>query len=335
MKKGLNKGFKDSNIISKEQKEILDYLTVDFLTPNKIASIRKTSVQAVYKSIKKLEKKGIVKKIGQNAWRQIKPPFSLGTMVEKPTTNLHALQINFPILRGQIEGSDWTIKERLNHWLPKYKNLSILGGLTLKNNNNKSLTVFAKTRNIENLNEIYNLAFKIRTYIGHFFKNQGVVLDIFNCQVKNLNIATEDKQAEGMISKGEKFELDLKKKSEKIFEKDNINAKAWLDGSPFKFTTESNDMEWKRAYLGMPFTIRDMVSLLHQTNKEVNYLAVNINSHIPAIVKLGDNADLLGVQVKRMGDNLEKFTEVTQLPKPKKPKQYGLTEAEMKKLREM
>ncbi|GAH91452.1 unnamed protein product, partial [marine sediment metagenome] len=52
-----------------------------------------------------------------------------------------------------------------------------------------------------------------------------------NCQTKNLNLATQDKEAEEMISKGERFELDLNKIAEKIFKKDRIKGKAWIDGS--------------------------------------------------------------------------------------------------------
>jgi len=139
---------------------------------------------------------------------------SLGTRPSKPEINLHALQINFPIREGKIISSDWEIREKLNHWLPKYKNLSILSGLTIKNNNNKSISVFAHARNITDLNEVDNLVFKIRLFITEYFMKEEIYFDWDNIRVKNLNLATEDKPAESMIRKGEKFELNLKKKSE-------------------------------------------------------------------------------------------------------------------------
>jgi len=179
--------------------------------------------------------------------------------VEKPLTNLHALVIKFPILSGVIKDSEWEIKNKLKNWLPKYKGLTSLSGLTIRNNNNKSISVFAKSRDIKNLNEVDNLAFKIRAYVYEYFKaKHGVELDLFNCETKNLNLATEDKKSEGMLRKGEKFELDLGKKAEKVFEADKMDAKAWLDGSPFKFSAETNDKEWKRAYLQMPFYIQGL-----------------------------------------------------------------------------
>ncbi len=198
---------------------------------------------------------------------------------QKPTTNLHAFQINFPILEGKIKDSDWDIKERLKNWIPKYKGLTNLGGLTLKNNNNKSITVFAHARDLESLSEVHNLAFKIRAFVGDYFKKKhGVILDLFNCKTTNLNLATQDKAAEEMISKGERFELDLNKISKKIFKKDNMKAKAWMDGSPFKFSAETNDLEWKKEYLKMPFSMRD-------TLQAVNYIAQNYASHVKMVEK--------------------------------------------------
>lgn len=47
-------------VLSKTQKEILKYLTKDFLTVQQIAKRRQTSRQAVYKIIRKLKEKGLI-----------------------------------------------------------------------------------------------------------------------------------------------------------------------------------------------------------------------------------------------------------------------------------
>ncbi len=73
------------------------------------------------------------------------------------------------------------------------------------------------------------------------------------------------------------------KKAEKIFPKDNIDSKAWLDGSPFKFSAESNDKEWKRWYLGMPFMIRDMFILQESMTEKIAYIAENYKSHVGVV----------------------------------------------------
>lgn len=51
--------------------------------------------------------------------------------------------------------------------------------------------------------------------------------------------------------------------------------------------------------------------------KLIENLAVNINAHIPAIVKLGDNADLLGNNVKSFMQEVVNMREVVQELKPK------------------
>ncbi len=256
--------------------------------PYDICSIKGISKQNASYYINFLKKKGILKKIGL-AWEldesRVKKFLDRGED-ERPITNLHALNIKFPILWGKIRDNDWTIKEKLNHWLPKYKKLDTLEGLTLKNNNNKSLSVFVKARDIKDIDEVDNLSFKVRAYIYEYFKKEGVILDCFNCQVKNLNIATEDKEAGKQLRKGERFELNLNKKAEKIFPKDDIDAKAWMDSSPFK-GVETNDKEWKRAYLLMPLMIVRMGQLLEIQTKNMNifnekmtFIAENYKSHI-------------------------------------------------------
>lgn len=54
--------------LSETQKEILYYLTEEFLTPSQIANIRGTSPQAVNKVIKKLKEKGFVKGVVKGSY---------------------------------------------------------------------------------------------------------------------------------------------------------------------------------------------------------------------------------------------------------------------------
>lgn len=242
----------------------------DGLRPSEICKQNNVSKQALQYYLSTLKHEGYIRKIGYGTWEILKEfkgrskrevkVFSLGS---RPITNLHALQINIPILEGTIKDSDWKIKETLKHWLPKYTELKELGGLTLKNNNNKSVTIFAKSRNLTDLQEVDNLVFKIRAYIFEFFKTKhDVILDVMKAEVKNLNLATEDRPSESMIRKGEKFELNLNKKAEKILQPDKIDAKAWIDGSPFKFSAETNDKQWKRSYLRMPFNVEVLTNSL-------------------------------------------------------------------------
>lgn len=271
---------------------IVYHLIQEGRNPSQIASFLGIPKQNLNFYVSRLKNLDLISNLGNGVWAVKgnfediavkvknclgKSKFSTGMTAEKPLTNLHALEIKFPILSGKINDSDWEIKNQLNHWLPKYKGLTNLGGLTIRNNNNKSITVFAKSRNILTLEEVDNLAFKIRAFIGDYFKSKKeVTLDIFDCETKNLNLATEDSKAESMIRKGEKFELDLKKRAEPIFKNDNIKGKAWIDGSPFKFSAETNDKEWKRWYLTMPFSIRD----IHQALFLIEEYNINLKLHL-------------------------------------------------------
>lgn len=246
-------------------------------SPSFIKKELKISKQKVYYYTKALKKEGIIGKNKNGDWYTKVKIFSLGT---RPTTNLHAFRINIPVLSGIIPKEGWKVKEELKNWTPTYKSFSQLGGVTIKNNNNKSITIFAHTRNINNLKEIDVLAYDIRNWTyGLFWRDFGVKLDIDHTETKMLHIATQDRTSEEMIEKGERFELDLDKKAERIFPKDKIDGKAWIDGSPFQFTAETNDKEWKRAYLGMPFNMQNSMKML-------SYIAENYASHVGIVEEL-------------------------------------------------
>jgi hypothetical protein len=248
-------------------------------SPSFISKELKLPRQNIHYYTKILLDNGIIGKKKNGQWFPLVKELSLGT---KPQSNLHALNINIPILSGEIKESNWEVKEELNNWIPTYKTFKELGGLTIKNNNNKSITIFAHTRDIIDLKEIDVLSYDIRNWANKTFRQDfNVVLDINKAEVKVLHIATQDKQSESMIKKGEKFELDLDKKAEKVFPNDKIDAKAWIDGSPFQFTAETNDKEWKRAYLNMPFNMQN-------TMLAMNYIAKNYASHVGIVEKLNN-----------------------------------------------
>jgi len=285
--------------------------------PTKLARELKMTKQNLEYYFIPFKKQGIIRKIGKGVWEVVKEltnkdiqeliknrskkNLSLGTTNNKPKTNIHSFQIKFPILEGIVRDSDWEVKERLKHWIPKYKKINNLGGLTLKNNNNKSISIWIKSRGINNLEEVNILADKVKIFIYEYFMlKHNVILDLENCQVKNMHLATEDINSESRIRKGERFELDLNKKAEKIFPKDNRNSKAWIDGSPYKFTAETNDLEWKREYLGMPFRMRNM-------EKAIIYVAENYASHVKMVEKGSNVFDRLDELLKKLNAKLEKM----------------------------
>lgn len=248
-------------------------------SPSFISKTLQVSKQKIYYYTKILKSKGIIDKHSNGNWFVKVKTFSLGT---RPKSNLHAFQIKIPISTGNIGIKDWEVKEELKNWTPTYKTFKDLGGITVKNNNNKSISLFIHTRDIKELNEIDDLGKDVVNWAREtFWRDFQVKLDISKAETKVLHIATQDQTSEEMIKQGEKFELDLNKKAEKVFPKDKIDAKAWIDGSPFSFTAETNDKEWKRAYLNMPFTMKDSLNLL-------NYIAKNYASHVGIVEKLNN-----------------------------------------------
>lgn len=256
----IHSGGNIKDIIKEEaiKKQNLNFYIKKLKEVKVIDRVSKTNVHLGFKTLVDITEDSL-KNLLSSKNKSSKSKSSLGTR-NKPTTNLHALQIKFPILSGKVIDKDWEVKEKLKNWIPKYTKLKELGGLRIKNNNNKSITVWASSRNIKNVDEVHTLSHQIAYYITNYFKNKhNVELDVINIETKNQDVATEDKAAEGMRGKGEKFQLNLNKKCEKIFPKDNRDAAAWIDGTPFNFSAETNDLDWKREYLNMPFSIKHLI----------------------------------------------------------------------------
>lgn len=86
----------DTKELSETQKEILFYLTEEFLTPQQIANIRHTSRQAVNKVIKKLKDLGHIKGVAHNTY--FKGGSTSVLSASSDTFRLHAQKIKINIL---------------------------------------------------------------------------------------------------------------------------------------------------------------------------------------------------------------------------------------------
>ena len=173
-----------------------------------------------------LKNNQFIRKKGYGTWEILKNYESFSIGVKTPVTDLHAFNIKFPILSGEIKGSDWEVRNQLRNWLPKYKKLDIFRGMTIRNNNNKSISVFLYPREIELHKDPYiieKLAFKIKSYLFEYFKTKyNVILDVMEAETKNIHLETQDEKLQGILRKGEVFEVDLGKKAQKLFPKDNM-----------------------------------------------------------------------------------------------------------------
>ncbi len=257
-------------------------------TPTDIKNLYHLKRQHVRYYLLKLKALGFLDQNENKVWFAKVKTFSLG---ERRDTDLHAFNIRFPIMYGKINDSDWEIKNRLNNWLPKYKKFEEFEGLTIRNNNNKSITVFLKARKIDLRKDPYyveKLGMKIKAYICEYFKREHkVILDSFEAETKNIHVETQDNEKlGGVLKKGEMFTVNLDRKASKIFPKDNMDAKAWADNSPDPNMIGSNDLEYKRDLLFMPVRTKQMLVLLNNSVPVLNYIAKNYGSHVGVVEEL-------------------------------------------------
>lgn len=272
-----NKIAKDLDI----SKQKVKYYT-DFLQEREIIrKLSKTNPYAGWEVIKDLTEKELLKEVKKRS----KKISSLGVRErDLPLTDVHAFNIRFPILSGELKDKDWEIKNKLNNWLPKYKKFDNFKGLTIRNNNNKSITVMLKARKIDLIKDPYaveKLGIRIKAYMHEYFKSKHEVsLDVFEAETKNIHLETQDNdKLDGVLKKGEVFEVDLGKKAAKIFHKDNRDAKAWADNSPDPNMIATNDTDYKRDLLFMPVRTKENYKLL-------SYIAENYASHVGVVEKL-------------------------------------------------
>lgn len=152
MNRGLNRGLKVRGTMAKKQnaqKEVLHLLTEEFLTVKQIAIRRKTSNKAVYKIIKKLQKKGFLKG-GLN--RGLKKPIHPS---KKNLIRLHGQEFNIKLLYKFSRYEE--LRKRSNtiivggntirlysHSLEIYGNNAIFYGITEKEAYSKSMAYWFK-----------------------------------------------------------------------------------------------------------------------------------------------------------------------------------------------
>jgi hypothetical protein len=254
-------------------------------SPSFISKTLGISKQKVYYYTKILKEGGFIDKHKNGNWFVKVKNFSIGV---KEKTDLHALNIRFPVLSGKLKDKDWEVRNKLNNWIPKYKEFEEFGGLLVRNNNNKSISVFLKPRKIDLLEDqeiVRKLANQVKIVICEYFRTEhDVILDSFNAEIKNLHLETYDKNLN--LNKGEMITIDLGRKAEKIFPKDKMDAKAWGDNSPDPNMHGTNDLLHKKNMLLMPDKVSDIENMMKTLVPIVSYIAQNYASHIGVVEKL-------------------------------------------------
>lgn len=262
-----------------------EFILTGETNPSTIAKLENTKVQNIVYYYKRL--KNYVKKVGYGTYEIINPKKfeqlieevknrSLG-MSEKPKINLHALQIEIPILEDNSKDDIWDYESEMKNWLAKYKKIEHPIGLTLRKTP-KNVILYLHKRNLENLSDMTPLLMKAVIFTYHYLLEKGIKLDILEAKSNNLHITISDKFLQN-LPKGTVIEVNLDKKPNQILEKDTLEeAKVWTDASPYR-GVETNDIDYASKYLMMPEMVFKLQQSLPRLNESIEREIYNKQLH--------------------------------------------------------
>lgn len=293
-----------------------------------VCSRLKIKYSALSYHLKSLKDLGIIEKKGYGTWqltssfekktnkeildfldekKRTSKKSSLGTRNPKQA-HLHALNINIPIVSGNVnlEGGYET---KLKNWVQYTKKLPNMG-VTLRNNNNKSLSVYIWSREIFDTLAIPSLCHAYVHGVCSLFKQEGVTLDYFGWRVTTFHLMIRNEDFDKVLNKGMKVEVLLGRGTEKISENDvTQEAKAWVDSSPYA-GIETNDLAYYKNYINMPENIAKTSMLMERFMNEFLPIhrehAINIKTHTAVLKDISKGFakfnKLLSERQKKLGD---------------------------------
>ncbi len=221
--------------------------------------------------------------------------------------DLHKYTFQFPIKEGFLdflEIGGYEPEKGLRGWKPQYKDVKSPFGIKYKNNNNKSITGYLKSRKVMNSQKLREIGLQVIEFTVAYFKRFNLILDKDKAYCQDFHIEVNDEMAERNLSKGDMITIPLNKLRGKITPNDpDVKAKAWADTSPVP-SIGSNDIDWWDAYLKMPFTIKKIEEISKMLAKE----------SIDTSRKFSVVADVLKANTEQMGALIEVVKVI--LPKP-------------------
>jgi len=189
---------------------------------------------------------------------------------QKKNMDIHAIQLKIPIKKGKINLKKYggRVNKEFRNWIPEYLDIYQPLNLTLRNNNNKSISVFVGSHRIFKLSDILTILSHTQIFIYRWFLDRGVELDLYRSAVINTDLWRQDKFAEEKLRKGDRIKVKFDKLRAKLTPNDpNQPSIAMFDTSP-RPGRESNDIDYAYAELRMPFNIESILEIL----KEQSYI---------------------------------------------------------------
>jgi len=183
-----------------------------------------------------------------------------------------------------------------NNWRPQFKRFLAPLGFTMRNNHNKSVTVWLYSREISRNFNVEALAIKTVMFAYTTLKEKNVIIDMMEPKVKNLHISVKNDDLDKVFNKGETFEVLLNRPCSKIFKDDpEKEARAWTDESPYR-GVETNDIKYKENLIMMPERIERMVNTVQAVNTNQQAFNSSIGKYNDSVVAFTKQINLhLGV----------------------------------------
>lgn len=296
------------------------------LAPSQICLKLNLSKQTVNYYISRLKNDDLIKKIGYGVWEINQPQYRDYIRRSKNSTlgrkeiftsfftsqdfrsNIHALEILIPIGSGSLDlvkDFEGYLQEGLKGWTPEYKRVLSPLGFTLRNNNNKSVSVFLWSREIPRNFDITGLVTGLVAYVYDLLKKKDVILNIFEAKLKTLHLSVSNKDLDRVFNKGERFEVLLGRACDKVLPKDEEReAKAWVDSSPY-LGVETNDIRYKNNLVLMPERVE---SLTNDLKPVLADLTVQIKTHLIVMNEIKDGIRSFNKTVKNLNSKLSQTT---------------------------
>jgi len=320
-KRGVERGVESQDIIlSKEQQEILLMITEDFLTPKQISIRRETNISAVYKTIKKLKEKGVLRWGGRKGVENFRttphphlkqPKHSDKSKSFDRYIRLHAQEFNIEIL----------YKTEQYEYFRQKSNIITIDNNTIRLYKTSIEVYSGKDFNAED--EVRATALSMQYWTKFFFKLEDYLkIILIKPRSNNIKIVNNHyAEVNNEIAK----EYNRKKIKLHIYTKDD--GKLWftIDNS-FNLNeaetqhpeTAKNDMGKVKDFFNdirekkslLPSETTQSISILSDTfskfMQEQAHYAENLRTHVEAIKKLSEGVEKMMHVIERFEKNVKK-----------------------------
>lgn len=280
--------------IKQAAKEVLTYITVDFLTIKEIAQRRQTSEQAVYKIVKKLKEKGLLNS-GNEAFNLYE---STQPLIQPLAMRLH--------------GQEWNIKlisSSSKYYEKKKKaNTLVIDGNTIRLYD-KSIEIYSGQSFFEK-DENRATAVSIVYWMRFFARLENELQVILvKPRVSNINLVnqhygeTNSEMAKDAIQRGHKYRIETDDDGKLWFTIDNSwNLKEMETIHP---ETAKDDMtkvqkqvnDWRNYD---PPTNSELGYYTIQNAKNLDQYAVHLKAHVKSVQDLGSGVNQMMEQIKNL-----------------------------------